>query len=123
MNEDRIEGTVKKAGGAVEEAAGKIVGDEELETKGILNQAVGTVQDGYGKVRDKVKDLIEDAPAAARTAIDTSRDYARRGSVAVTRAAGDNGNLSMIAVGAAVAVAGAALSWFLLGRKKGKPGE
>ena len=32
---------------------------DQLEGKGYINQALGTVQDGYGKVRDKVKDIVE----------------------------------------------------------------
>ena len=73
MNDDEIKGTVKKVGGTVQEVAGKVTGDEQLEGKGYLNQAVGTVQDGYGKVREKVKDLIDDATPVAKDAIDTGR--------------------------------------------------
>ncbi len=59
-----------------------------------------------------------DAPATAKTAIDTGRDYYQRGSVAVTRTMGDNGALALLAAGAA----GAALSWFLFSRR-GTPRE
>jgi hypothetical protein len=59
-----------------------------------------------------VKDIIDDAPATAKTAIDTSRDYYQRGSAAVTRTMGDNGALALLAAG----VAGAAISWFIFGR-------
>lgn len=114
MNEDEIKGTVKKAVGTVQEVAGKVTNDDQLEGKGYLNQALGTVQDGYGKVRDKVKDIVDDAPAAARGAIDTGRDYARRGSVAVARATGDN-NVLVAAV--AAGVAGLALGWFAWSRR------
>jgi uncharacterized protein YjbJ (UPF0337 family) len=113
MNEDRIEGTVKKVGGTVQELAGKATNDRELEAKGYLNQALGTVQDGYGKVRDRVKDIIDDAPETARGAIDTGRDYYRRGSAAVARTAGDNTAMILLAAG----VAGAALGWLALSRR------
>jgi uncharacterized protein YjbJ (UPF0337 family) len=117
MNEDRIEGTAKKVGGGVQETVGNITGDEALEAKGLLNQASGLVQDGYGKVRDKVrvkvKDIIDEAPTTAKTALDTSRDYYQRGSAAVTRSMGDNGALALLAAGAA----GAALSWLLFRRR------
>jgi LPXTG-motif cell wall-anchored protein len=116
MNEDRIEGTTKKVVGSVQEGIGKIANDEQLEGKGVLNQAVGTVQDGYGKVRDKVKDLIDDAAPAARDAVETGRDYARRGAAAVTRTTGDNTALILLAAG----VAGAALGWLALGRRRNK---
>lgn len=119
MNEDRVEGTARKAVGAVQETAGNLVGDDQTEAKGILNQAVGTVQDGYGKVRDKVKELIEDAPATARDVVDTGRDYVRRGSLVVTETAGDSQRLTIIAAPTA-AVAGAAISWLVFGRKSRK---
>jgi uncharacterized protein YjbJ (UPF0337 family) len=113
MNKDQIEGTAKKAVGVAQEAIGKVANDEQLEARGVLNQAVGTVQDGYGKVREKVRDLIEDAPATAREAVDTGRDYVRRGSFAVSRTMGDNTALVLLAAGAA----GAALGWFAFKRR------
>ena len=113
MNEDKIEGTAKKVVGQVQETVGDLTGDDSLQGKGLLNQAGGIVQDGYGKVRDKVKDIIDDAPASAKTAIDTSRDYYQRGSAAVTQSLGDNGTLALLAAG----VAGAVISWFLFGRR------
>jgi LPXTG-motif cell wall-anchored protein len=114
MNEDRIEGTAKKVVGAVQEAAGTVTNDPQVEAKGRLNQTVGTVQDGYGKVRDKVRDLLDEAPATARDAVDTGRDYYRRGSVAVARTMGDNTALALLAAGAA----GAALGWLMFSRRK-----
>jgi uncharacterized protein YjbJ (UPF0337 family) len=109
MNEDRIEGTAKKVVGSAQEAIGDVAGSEKLEGKGLINQATGTLQDGYGKVREKVRDLIDEAPATAREAVDTGRDLYARGAAAVTRTAGDNTALAVLAAG----VAGAALSWFL----------
>lgn len=115
MNEDEIKGTAKKLVGTGQEAIGKIANDEQLEGKGYLNQAVGTVQDGYGKVREKVKDLIEEAVPTAKGAVDTGRDYVRRGSAAVARTSGDNTALVLLAAG----VVGAAVGWFAFGRRKG----
>lgn len=114
MNEDRVEGTAKKVVGVGQEVAGKVTGDEKLEGKGYLNQAAGAVQDGYGKVREKVKDLVDDATPAAKDAIDKGRDYARRGSAAVARTAGDNTALMLLGVG----IAGAAIGWLTLGRRR-----
>lgn len=119
MNEDRIEGTAKKVIGAVQEDVGKLAANDRLEAKGVVNQAVGTLQDGYGKVRDKVKDLVEDAPDTVREAYATGRDYAQRGAVTVTRVASDNTALTALVAGVALA----AIGWLAFGRsKKGKPG-
>ena len=114
MNKDRIEGAAKKAAGTVQKNIGELAANDQQEAKGRVNQAVGTVQDGYGKVRNKVRDLIDDAPAAARGAVDTGRDYYRRGTAAVANTMGDNTALVLLAAGAA----GAALGWFAFSRRK-----
>jgi uncharacterized protein YjbJ (UPF0337 family) len=119
MNDDELEGKARKAVGAVQEGAGRLVGDEELEGRGVFNQAVGTLQDGYGRVRGAVKDLVEDAPGAARDAYATGRDYARRGAVTVTRVASDNTALTALVAGVAVAAVG----WLVLGRRRRKEGR
>jgi len=121
MNEDEIKGTAKKVVGTAQEVVGKVANDEQLEAKGYLNQALGAVQDGYGKVRDKVKDIVDDAPATARGAIDSGRDYARRGSAVVARATGDN---TVLVAAVAAGVAGLALGWLAWSRRGGrKTGE
>jgi uncharacterized protein YjbJ (UPF0337 family) len=119
MNEDRIKGTAKKAVGKAQAKIGEVVANDQLEAKGRINQAVGTVQEGYGKVRDKVRDLIDEAPTTARDAVDTGRDYYRRGSAAVTRTMGDNTGLVLLAAGAA----GAALGWLMFNRRKKSKGK
>ncbi len=119
MNKDQIEGAAKKTAGAAQENIGEFATNDRLEAKGRINQAVGTVQDGYGKVREKVRDLIEDAPTAARGAVDTGRDYYRRGTAAVTRTMGDNTGLVLLAAGAA----GAALGWLVFSRRKRAKGD
>src|ERR1700761_3954917 len=121
MNEDEIKGTAKKVVGTAQEVAGKAANDEQLEGKGYLNQALGAVQDVTGKVRSKVKDIVDDAPATARGAIDTGRDYARRGSAVMARATGDN---TVLVAAVAAGVAGLALGWFAWSRREGrKTGE
>ena len=54
MSENRIAGAAKKAGGAIEEATGKAIGNPTMEAKGAANKATGTVQNAAGKVQDKV---------------------------------------------------------------------
>ena len=59
MSENRIEGAAKKAGGAVEEAAGKALGNPKMEAKGAANKAAGTVENKVGKAQDKVGAAIK----------------------------------------------------------------
>ncbi len=54
MSENRIAGAAKKAGGAVEEASGKAIGNPKMEAKGAATKAEGTVQNKAGKAQDKV---------------------------------------------------------------------
>lgn len=118
MNEDRIEGKARKAVGTLEEGAGSLSGNDRLEAKGTIEHARGTLQDGYGRVREKVKDLVDEAPAAARDAYATGRDYARRGAVTVTRVASDNTALTALVAGVAVAAVG----WLVFGRTRSGKG-
>ena len=119
MDEDRIEGTARKVVGAAQETIGDVAGNDRLEARGLINQATGVVQDGYGKVKSKVLDIIDDAPSAAREAVDTGRDYYQRGAAAVTRTMGDNTALTLLVAGAA----GAALSWLIFRKRGGSTEE
>ena len=61
MNKDQVKGTAKDIGGKVQEEAGKLVGSEKTEAKGLKNQAEGKVQKGFGNAKEKVKDALDDA--------------------------------------------------------------
>lgn len=55
MDNDRIDGALKKMGGDVKEAAGKLFGDAKLETEGKAEKAEGKVQNAVGGVKDAVR--------------------------------------------------------------------
>jgi uncharacterized protein YjbJ (UPF0337 family) len=52
MNEDRIEGTAKNAGGKLQEGLGRATGDLKSQVEGTVKQAVGSAQDLYGQARE-----------------------------------------------------------------------
>jgi uncharacterized protein YjbJ (UPF0337 family) len=54
MSGNRIEGAAKKAGGAVEQATGKAIGNPRMEAKGAAKKVAGSVQNKVGKAQDKV---------------------------------------------------------------------
>src|SRR6202161_3518107 len=56
MDENRIAGTVRNAGGKVEEGLGRVTGDTKTRTEGLVNQAAGAAQDLYGQARDGAAD-------------------------------------------------------------------
>ncbi|KQX30168.1 CsbD family protein [Variovorax sp. Root434] len=59
MNKDQLAGRVEEAKGKLKEAAGKAIGNEKLEGKGIAEQAAGKVQKTYGDVKERAKDAIK----------------------------------------------------------------
>ena len=59
MNKDQLAGRMEEAKGKLKEVAGKAVGSEKLEGKGIAEQAAGKVQKTYGDVRERAKDAIK----------------------------------------------------------------
>ena len=84
MSEDRFEGTAKKGIGRVQDAVGGLVGDDKTQAKGKLNEASGSIQDTYGKVKDqasdaygKVKDQASDAYGKAKDQASDVLDQAR----------------------------------------------
>ena len=56
INKNQVQGTVKGAVGKIQEEAGKLVGNNELEAKGILKQAQGKAEKSLGDVKERVKD-------------------------------------------------------------------
>ena len=56
MNKHQVEGRVDQAAGKLKEVAGRVVGNEELEAKGLADQAKGKVQSTYGDAKEDAKD-------------------------------------------------------------------
>jgi uncharacterized protein YjbJ (UPF0337 family) len=60
MDRDEIKGKAEKAKGYVKDKAGELINDPELEAEGEAERAAGTVREGYGKAKRKVREGIED---------------------------------------------------------------
>ena len=60
MNKDQIKGRVEQVTGQVKETAGKVVGNDRLETEGKAERLKGKVQAGYGDAKEDVKDKAKD---------------------------------------------------------------
>ncbi|MGH6672645.1 MAG: CsbD family protein [Xanthobacteraceae bacterium] len=56
MDENRAEGTIRNAGGKIQEGVGRVTGDAETQIKGQANQAMGAAQDLYGQAADTARD-------------------------------------------------------------------
>jgi len=113
MNEDQIIGEGRNLLGKGERAIGEVVGSERLEADGLLEQAKGAVQHGYGRAKEAVTDLVEEVPKALSHGAERARDIGHRGEEAIVRRLGDNGPIYVLAG----AVAVLALGVFALARR------
>lgn len=63
MNKDQVEGTAKNIAGKVQEEAGKLVGSNSQQLKGLIKQEEGKAEKRTGDVKeivDNAKDLAAD---------------------------------------------------------------
>ena len=52
MNEDTAKGSLEKITGKLKETVGKVIGNDELEAEGKLDQAKGAAEKGLGHAKD-----------------------------------------------------------------------
>ena len=57
VDSDRIDGSMKKMGGSLKEGAGRILGDEKLKHEGKADQAEGKLQNAWGGIKDKAREI------------------------------------------------------------------
>lgn len=60
IDPDRTEGSLKQTGGKIKEGAGKLFGDSKLETEGQADQGEGKLQNAWGGIKDKARELARD---------------------------------------------------------------
>ncbi len=66
MNKDQVKGRAEEAKGSVKEAAGKVVGNTQLEGEGKADKVAGKVQGSYGDAKEHVKDTAKDVSDSTR---------------------------------------------------------
>lgn len=98
MNEDRIVGVGRELLGKGERKLGDVTGSESLQGDGVVDQVAGAVQHDYGKVRDVISEVVDDAPGTVAGVIDRGRELGRQGDEAIRDRMGDNGPLYLIGV-------------------------
>ena len=59
MNKDQVEGKLQDIGGTIQEEAGKLVGNQEQQVKGLKNQVEGKTQEKFGDVKDALNDATK----------------------------------------------------------------
>jgi uncharacterized protein YjbJ (UPF0337 family) len=60
MNRNEIDGKVDQLKGNIKEIVGEATDNERLRDEGVADQAVGEVEEGFGKARRKVGDALHD---------------------------------------------------------------
>ncbi len=60
MDLDRMKGKMKDIAGRAERQAGEWTGDKDAQAEGSAKQTEGKVQNAWGNVKDKARDIAED---------------------------------------------------------------
>lgn len=60
MDKDTIKGKMDDIKGRVKRQAGEWTGDEDLQAEGTKDQAKGKIQNAFGQVKDKARDIKDD---------------------------------------------------------------
>jgi uncharacterized protein YjbJ (UPF0337 family) len=60
MDRDRIEGSVKEAGGKLKEEWGDLTDNPDTEAEGQVEQAEGDLQQKWGETKDQARDVVDD---------------------------------------------------------------
>ena len=76
MSFDQIEGADRQGVGQVKEPLGDAIGNPGLQAKGVLDEAVGSVQQTYGRVSDTARGAFNQAADSARSARGDFEDFA-----------------------------------------------
>lgn len=58
VDQNRIDGAIDQAKGAIKEGAGKLVGDPKLRAEGQADKAVGRVESAVGGAADAARDAL-----------------------------------------------------------------
>ena len=59
MNKDQVNGKLKDIGGKIQEEAGKLVGSEEQQAKGLANQVEGKTQEKLVNLKESIHDATK----------------------------------------------------------------
>jgi uncharacterized protein YjbJ (UPF0337 family) len=60
MNRDELDGKLDRAKGEVKQAIGHATNDQRLHDEGVVDEAAGKLQEGFGTARRKIGDAVED---------------------------------------------------------------
>ena len=59
VDKDRIDGSLKQAGGAIKENVGAAIGDKKMEAEGAADRVEGKAQNAVGGIKDTVREATD----------------------------------------------------------------
>jgi uncharacterized protein YjbJ (UPF0337 family) len=65
VEENQFEGMARDIGGKVQDAAGGLTGDEQMQAKGKVNQFAGQAQKTFGAATEELRDNVSNQPLTA----------------------------------------------------------
>jgi uncharacterized protein YjbJ (UPF0337 family) len=68
MSIDSLKGAADQEFGRLEEAVGDLIGDRRLQARGMLDRAIGAVEQVYGQANGAARDALSQAANGARGA-------------------------------------------------------
>jgi uncharacterized protein YjbJ (UPF0337 family) len=60
LDKDNLEGKTKDVTGRIKRQVGEWTGDNDLQAEGTADQAEGKVQNAWGNVKEKARDIADD---------------------------------------------------------------
>jgi uncharacterized protein YjbJ (UPF0337 family) len=60
MNRDEVDGRADQLKGKVKKAVGDLTDNDRLHDEGVVDEAAGNVQEGFGRGRRKVGEALDD---------------------------------------------------------------
>ena len=67
MNKDQINGSARALTGKVQEAAGKVLDNKEMQTRGLQNQVIGNAEKAISEAKKGVKPVTSTTRRSAKT--------------------------------------------------------
>lgn len=73
MDEHRVTGAARNAGGRIEEGFGRVAGDTKSQVQGVIDQAQGTAENLYGQAKDAASSAAQGVRKSASSFEDIVR--------------------------------------------------
>lgn len=58
VNKDQVKGVARQVKGSIKDAAGKAIGNEQMQAEGKAGKVAGKIQKGFGDAREKIKKAL-----------------------------------------------------------------